>query len=92
MVKPSKGALSKKTRRLKGKGRVSVAQQVRTFKVGDKIVITPMAKRGGIPHLRFTSRHGVIVEKRGKSYLVEVKDMTTTKKIVVGPIHLTLAK
>ena len=90
MVKASRGALSKRSRKLKGKSRVSIARQVKTFNVGDKIVITPKAKRAGLPHLRFSGRNGVIVEKRGKSYVVEVKDLASKKQVVVGPIHLSL--
>lgn len=90
MVKASRGAMSRLTRRLKGKGTVTVAEYVRTFKVGDKVVIRPKAKWIGLPHLRYSNRHGIVVEKRGKSYVVEVKDYSTTKKIIVSPIHLAL--
>lgn len=90
MVKRSKGALCGKTRRLKGKSTVSVAAFMRTFNVGDKVVITPRAKFIGLPHLRYSGRHGKVIEKRGKSYVVLVGDMKSTKKVVVSPIHLTL--
>jgi len=91
MVKPSKGALSGRTRKLRGKSRVSVAQAVRTFSIGDKVLINPKATPKGLPHLRYANRHGIVVEKRGKSYLVEVGDYKKRKKIVVGPVHLKLA-
>jgi ribosomal protein L21E len=91
MVKPSKGAMSKRTRKLKGKSVASVARLVRTFKVGDKVIITPKARHGGLPHLRYSSRHGVITEKRGKSYVVEVGDFNTKKSVIVGPVHLKLS-
>ncbi len=90
MVKRSKGAFSGRTRQLRGKGKVSVTQAVRTFKVGDKVIITPKARRSGLPHLRYANRHGVIVEKRGRGYLVQVKDINAVKKIIVGSIHLKL--
>jgi ribosomal protein L21E len=91
MVKRSKGTLSGRTRKLRGKGRVTVAQAVSTFNVGDKVVITPKAQRSGLPHMRYANRHGTVVEKRGKGYVVEVNDMNTTKKIVVGTVHLQLS-
>lgn len=83
--------MSSRTRSLRGKGRVSVSQAVQTFKVGDKVVINPKAQRAGLPHLRYANRNGIVVEKRGKSYVVEVGDYNTQKKIVVGPVHLKLA-
>ena len=91
MVKASRGLLSKRTRKLKGKSITTVAQLVRTFKVGDKVIIAPKAKSGGLPHLRYSSRHGVIREKRGKSYVVEVGDFNKKKSVIVGPVHLKLA-
>jgi len=90
MVKPSKGFFNRRTRKLKGKSVNSVAKLVRTFNVGDKVVIAPRAKFKGLPHLRYSSRHGIIREKRGKSYLVEVKDMDSKKTVIVGSVHLKL--
>ena len=92
MVKRSRGSFSGRTRKLRGKGRVSVAQAVRTFNVGDKVIITPKAKRAGLPNLRYANRHGVVVEKRGKSYLVKVRDQSAVKQIIVGPVHLKLSE
>ena len=91
MVKPSKGALSGRTRKLRGKHRVSVAQSVRTFGIGDKVIISPKAKPKGLPHLRYANRHGTVVERRGKGYVVEVGDYKKRKKIIVGSVHLKLA-
>lgn len=91
MVKSSKGALSRRTRTLKGKSRITIAQHVKTFKVGEKVVITPKARGGGLPHLRYSNRHGIIIEKRGKSYVVEVGDLGMKKQVVIGPVHMKLA-
>ncbi|MFH1521200.1 MAG: 50S ribosomal protein L21e [Candidatus Micrarchaeota archaeon] len=91
MVKPSKGAFSKRTRKLKGKCGVSVARLVQTFNVGDKVVISPVAKYKGLPNLRYIGRHGTVIEKRGKGYVVKVRDLKTTKDIVTGAVHLKLA-
>ncbi len=91
MVKASKGSFNRRTRKLKGKSVVSVAQLVRTFNVGDKVVISPKAKFIGLPHLRYASKHGVIKERRGKSYVVEVSDFNKKKSIICGPVHLKLS-
>ena len=91
MVKRSRGVLSGKTRRLHGKGRVSVATAVAKFNIGDKVIIVPKAIRSGLPHLRYANRHGKIIEKRGNAYVVEIQDMNATKKIIVGSVHLKLA-
>ena len=76
---------------LRGKGKVSVAKAMATFNIGDKVVITPRALRSGLPHMRYANRHGKIVEKRGKAYMVEVADMNATKRILEGTVHLQLS-
>lgn len=91
MVKPSKGAFNRRTRKLKGKSIVSVAKRVQTFKLGDSVVISPVAVYKGLPHLRYTGKRGTITEKRGKGYVVKVGDFKTTKEIIVGAVHLRLA-
>ena len=91
MVKRSKGTLSGRTRKLKGKSRVSVANAVKTFEIGSKVIITPRARRAGLPHLRYANRHGIVVEKQGQCYVVEIKDYEKRKKVIVGPVHLKLA-
>ena len=91
MVKASKGAFNRKTRKLKGKSVVSVAQLIRTFNVGDKVIIDPKAKFIGLPHLRYRGKHGVIIESRGKCYVVEVRDFNSKKSIIAGPVHLRLS-
>jgi ribosomal protein L21E len=88
MVKQSKGTLSKHTRKLRGKSRVSVAQAVRTFDVGAKVIITPKARREGLPHLRYRNKHGIVVERRGNSYVVEIQDYKKKKKVIAGAVHL----
>lgn len=88
MVKQSRGTLSGKTRSLRGKSRTTVSRQVKEFKVGDKVILAPKANPDGMPHLRYRNRQGKIVEKRGRSYLVEIKDGNKKKKIIAGPIHL----
>lgn len=90
MVKPSKGPMSKRTRKLKGKSVVTIAKLVQTFNLGDKVIIDPKAVWIGMPHLRYSSKHGTIIEKRGKSYVVEVSDYNKKKSIIVGPVHLKL--
>ena len=83
--------MSSRTRKLRGKGRVTVTDVVRTFNVGDKIIISPKAQRAGMPHLRYSNKHGTIVEKRGRSYVVEIADYKKKKQVIVGPVHIKLA-
>jgi ribosomal protein L21E len=90
MVKPSKGSMSGRTRFMRARARVSVSDSVKSFKIGCKIVLVPRPKcRGEV--LRFAGKHGKIVEIRGKSYMIEIKDGGKMKKMTIAPIHLELA-
>lgn len=91
MVKASKGAFNRRTRKLKGRSVTSVGQMMQTFNVGDNVVIAPRAKFEGLPHLRYAGRHGTIRERRGRSYVVEVEDYNKKKMVIVGPVHLKLS-
>ncbi len=91
MVKRSKGTLSGRTRKLKGKSRVTVAQRVRTYNIGDKVIVNPKSHTKGMPHLRYAGRHGQIVKAQGKAYVVRVTDGGKKKDLIAGAIHLKLA-
>lgn len=59
------------------------------YKEGDRvhIVINPSIHRG-MPHRRFHGRTGVVVGKRGKSYIVKVYLGDKEKTLFVRPEHL----
>jgi|YelNatPaOPRAMG01_1025707.scaffolds.fasta_scaffold04370_6 ribosomal protein L21E len=89
MVKRSKGFLSKKTKRLVRKKRVTVSAAVRRFNVGDVVVFHPQATVEGRPHLRYIDRRGIVKEVRGRnSYVVEIRDGGKTKYLIANSIHL----
>jgi large subunit ribosomal protein L21e len=60
-----------------------------TYEINSRvnIVIEPSVQKGR-PHRRFHGKTGLVLEKRGKSYLVEVKDGNSVKKIITRPEHL----
>lgn len=88
-MKHSKGYLSTRTKKLSGKGRLKPSEFIKSFQLGDAVIINPKAYRGGLPHLRYLNRHGKITEKRGESYVVEIIDGNKKKKIIAHPVHLT---
>ncbi len=69
--------------------RVTVNQYLRKFKEGDKVALkTESASQGGMPFRRFHGLTGTVVGKRGKAYLVTIKDGKKLKKIISNPEHL----
>jgi large subunit ribosomal protein L21e len=59
------------------------------YKPGDKVVIKANpAIWAGMPHRRFHGKVGEVVGKRGRSYIVKVRDGNVYKTIIVRPEHL----
>jgi len=59
------------------------------FEVGQKVVIDVVpSERKGIPHRRYQGKVGVVVGKRGRAYLVDVKVGGKVKHLIIPPVHL----
>ena len=51
------------------------------------IVIDPSVVKGQ-PHRRYQGKVGVVAERRGRAYVVEVSDRGSIKRIISRPEHL----
>jgi large subunit ribosomal protein L21e len=80
-------ALLKKSPRKRGVPPPSI--MLREFSIGDKVVIDlePSVHKG-MPHRRFQGKVGVIAEKRGRAYVVEVNMKPENKVVIARPAHL----
>ncbi len=89
MVKASHGHRRKTRRRLKKKEILTIRRILQTFKIGEKVVIKPEPSiQKGMPHRRFFGRVGKVIDKRGKAYILEVRDGRSFKQIISLPVHL----
>ena len=59
------------------------------YKIGEKVVIKidPSVHKG-MPFKRFHGKVGTIIEKRGRAYVVLVRDGGKMKKVIARPEHL----
>jgi len=71
------------------KGLVPLGYLLRNYNIGDKVMIAiePSAHKGQ-PHRRYHGRLGTITERRGRAYVVQVKDGGKIRRIIADPIHL----
>ena len=92
MAKKSRGIFSRATRRLKAKEKPTATRLLKQFNIGEKVILkmTPYSRSN--PHKRFAGKTGIVVEKRGEAYVVEVKDGKTMKKLIVEPINMSLVQ
>lgn len=93
MVKKSRGFRSGTRKKLKQKPgyRPSITKFLQEFEIGQKVLIAlePSSQKG-MPHPRFKGKVGKIIGKRGKSYIVEIKNGNKVKKLISRPEHLRL--
>ena len=88
-MRASKGFRRGTRVRLRSSRRTTVNDRLRSFTLGEKtsIVINPSVHEG-MPHPRYQGRVGVIKDRRGKAYVVDIKDGDKNKSLVVYPEHL----
>jgi len=83
------GTRSLLRRKPKERGKTGLSKILREYKPGDKAVvkIDPSVHKG-MPHRRYQGKIGVIVNRRGRSYVMEVTQGDAIKEIIVRPEHL----
>ena len=95
MAKRSKGLRSKSRRKLtkhpRKRGLYPVSKVIQELPLGTKvaIILDPSSVKGQ-PHPRYHGRVGVVRERRGRAYVLEVRDGGSTKRIISRPEHLRM--
>ncbi|KON29488.1 50S ribosomal protein L21 [miscellaneous Crenarchaeota group-1 archaeon SG8-32-1] len=77
-------------RKPRERGKTGLSKLLREYETDEKVVVKldPSVHKG-MPHRRYHGRIGVIAEKRGKSYVVNVSQGKAIKEIIVRPEHIT---
>ncbi|MFP4045725.1 MAG: 50S ribosomal protein L21e [Candidatus Aenigmatarchaeota archaeon] len=84
---PRKG--TRKSLQKSERGKTRPNEYLKEFSTGSKVRIDiESGSHRAMPHPKFNKRSGVISEKRGKAYVVKIKDGNKTKKLTVAPEHL----
>ena len=57
---------------------------------GEKVVVKiDSATHKGMPHPRYQGRVGVVVEKRGRAYVVKMPEGGKVRDLIILPEHIT---
>jgi large subunit ribosomal protein L21e len=77
-------------RKPRERGKTGLSKILYEYKPGEKVVvkIDPSVHKG-MPHRRYHGKIGVIVNRRGKSYILNVTQGKAVKEIIVRPEHIT---
>jgi large subunit ribosomal protein L21e len=83
-----------RTRRLlkkepRERGKLRISKLLYEYQPGNRVTvkIDPSVQKG-MPHKRYHGKVGVVLAKRGKSYVLSVSQGEATKEIIVRPEHL----
>ena len=79
--------LLKKTTREKGK--LNISKLLTNYEIGSQVIIKmDSSVQKSLPHKRFHGKIGVILEKRGRGYVVRVPKGNSIRSIIVRAEHL----
>ena len=92
-MKKSKGLRSKTRTTLRKepreRGKTGLSKLLHEYKSGDKVIIkVDSGIHKGMPHRRYLGKIGTVIDKRGKSYLIGVRQGEAVKEIIVRPEHI----
>jgi large subunit ribosomal protein L21e len=77
------------TKNPRERGKNGLRRILYDYKIGEKVVVQLNASvHKGMPHRRYHGRIGVIVNKRGRAYVIDVTQGKAVKEIFVRPDHL----
>jgi large subunit ribosomal protein L21e len=73
---------------IREKGKLSLSKYFKKFEEGESVaVVLEKSLKAEIPS-RFQGRTGTIIGKRGRAYIVKIKDQNKPKEFLIKPIHL----
>jgi large subunit ribosomal protein L21e len=93
MVRRSKGQRSRSRKKLskhvRERGPPRPSKVIQDFNPGARVIVdidSSIVK--GQPHPRYQGRSGTVVERRGRAYVLQIKDGNATKRVISRPEHL----
>lgn len=89
MVVKSHGPHRRTREKFRRTGLTPISRYIKQFKIGDRVVIDiNSSSQKGLPFKRFQGLLGNVVERKGRSFIVEIKDGSKTKTVISKPEHL----
>jgi large subunit ribosomal protein L21e len=73
---------------IKSRGKINFSKYFQEFKEGDKVAIVKDLSICSCFPDRIQGKSGVILERRGKAYIVRLMDGNKAKFHIVEPLHL----
>jgi len=81
-----------KRKSVRTRGKLQLSRYFQELKQGDIVAIVKETSMQPSFPKRLQGRTGVVEGKRGKAYIVKIKDQAKEKKFLIQPIHLKKIK
>jgi len=81
-----------KRKAVRTRGKLQLSRYFQEFKEGDAVAVTKEKSIKSSFPVRLQGRTGIIEAKRGKSYVIKIKDQNKEKQFIIEPIHLKKIK
>jgi large subunit ribosomal protein L21e len=89
MVVKSHGPHRRTREKFRRTGLTPISRYIKQFEIGDRVVIEiNSSSQKGLPFKRFQGLSGKVIKKRGRAFIVEIKDGNKTKKVITPAEHL----
>ena len=81
-----------KRKNIRSRGKLQLSRYFQELEAGDSVaVVREQSVQASFPE-RLQGRTGVVESRRGKSYVVNIRDQTKPKMFLIEPIHLKKIK
>ena len=81
-----------KRKPVRTRGKLQLSKYFQELNKGDSVAITKEASVNANFPKRLQGRTGVVEGKRGRAYLIRIKDLNKEKRLLIPPIHLKKIK
>jgi len=81
-----------RTKRIESTARPGLSRVFQNFESGDSVAVVKEPSVSSKFPLRLQGLTGTVLDKRGSSYIVEIKTQNKAKKFLIEPVHLKKIK
>ena len=81
-----------KKKKIRTLGKLQLSRYFQELKAGDPVSVKREQSITSSFPTRLQGRTGFVQSKRGRSYIVSIKEMNRTKQFIIAPIHLKKIK
>lgn len=79
-------------KKIRTRGKIQLSKYFQEFEEGDSVAVVAEPSVQSCFPKQLQGRTGVVENRRGKAYLIKIKDQNKEKRFLIEPIHLKKIK